>query len=101
MSSHAGLALRVDQNRSARWVRGLHMVLVPTEAVRDVPVVQRSNRGHVFAPLHILRIDCARRTTHVRSQHRAAGCADARRKIPPAATSDLMAEDATDNASHH
>src|SRR6266498_731778 len=78
-SSYAGLALPVDQDGSARRARGLHMMLVPAEVVRDVPVVHRCGRGHVRAPLHILRINYARRvTTHVRSHHRAADCADAR-----------------------
>src|SRR5258706_15243505 len=91
VSSDAGLALPVDQDGSARRARGLHMMLVPAEVVRDVPVVHRWGRGYVRAPLHILRINCARCvTTHVRPHHRAAGCADARRKILPAATSDLM-----------
>jgi len=102
LSSDAGLALRVDQDGSARRARGLHVMLVPAEVVRDVPVVHRWSRGHGHAPLHILRINRAGRvTTHVRSHHRAADCADARRKISPAATSDLMAKDTADDASHH
>jgi uncharacterized protein YcfJ len=97
-SSDAGLALPVDQDGSARRARGLHMMLVPAEVVRDIPVIQPYGRGHALAALHILRINGAR---YVRSHHCAGGCADARRPILPAATTDLMAEDTADDASHH
>ena len=77
-------------------------MLVPTEVVRDVPVVETCRRGHVCAPLHILRINGARRVaTHIRPHDSARRCADAGRNILPAATANLMAEDAADDASHY
>ena len=90
----------VDPDGPARRRRGLHVMLVSTEAVRDIPVVHRCS-GHGRAPLHVLRINRARRVAiHVCSHRRATDCADARRPILTAATSDLMAKDAADDASH-
>ena len=58
--------------------------------------------GHACAPLHILRINGARRVAaDVRPHYGARGCSDAGRDISSAATTDLMAKDTADDASHY
>src|SRR5262245_20903431 len=98
----ARLALRVDQDGCARRAGRLYTMLVPTEVVRDVPVVESCSRGHVCTPLNILRINGAGRiATHIRPHYGARGCADASRNVSPAATANLMAKDAADDASRY